>query len=180
MRSPCLLPKASTKPVPDAEMVLTSMPRALIRPDEPLLKRPLLQIPNEIPVVPLRLSTSLLRPTSSPTHGIPTRSAAQVATISGWRVVGRTGLQPDGLCWVEVTSHPLYSRRNPALLLLHCRRPLPAAGRLLRVHVGLGVVGGRHLGCRLVHDRLPVRTKVTACLRRVGRWLACVRSRSSW
>ena len=92
---------------------------------KPLLQRPLLQIPDKIPVIPI--PTPIPPPTLLPLRPTPPPNAPRRALqihpcqpVRRRRVVRRARLQADGLRRVEVACDALYGGGDAALLLLHC------------------------------------------------------------
>lgn len=149
------------------------MPGVILATHEALLERPLLEVADEVAVVPpppLLLRTAIA--SSCPAW----RALNPRHAFARWWVVCWARLKPDGLTGVEVASNALDGSRNPALLLVHCRSPLaPGAHVVLRVKTALVDVGllavrsCRHLLRRLRQDHLLL--PITTRLRAIGRRL---------
>lgn len=124
-------------------LAVPSLPVVLVV-HEAFFQGTVLQSPDKVAVAPVTatLATSSRAAITSPCTGRVTVRRS----IGRGRVIGWAGLQPDGSVWVKVTHDSLQSRRNSALLLVHCRGPLaPCSCRRLRIQILLRIVARRLL-----------------------------------
>lgn len=123
-----------------------SLPVSSIRVHKPLFQGPVLQVPNEIPIIAsLTTLTTLTSPLSPITS--TTGSSPSVGLSVRWRrVVCRTRLQSDRGIGIQVAHHPLQGSWYTAIVLFQGRCPLSA-----RPCGGLGVKGVRGWSLRLLN-----------------------------